>query len=88
LVRRIDSPISRALDSLSGWAGNPITVPALFIFGGLGFIVVTELYAKRTWQGFSLHTKLMVVGTFALIVWSVLAFAGMDQPAHPWRAGL
>lgn len=68
-------------DSLSGWVGNPIinlTVPVLFIFGGLGFIVVTELYAKRTWHGFSLHTKLMVVGTLALIVWSVLAFAVLE----------
>lgn len=68
-------------DSLSRWVGNPIinlTVPALFIFGGLGFIVVTELYAKRTWHGFSLHTKLMVAGTLALIVWSVLAFAVME----------
>lgn len=68
-------------DSLSGWVGNPIinlTVPALFIFGGLGFIVVTELYAKRNWRAFSLHTKLMVVGTLALIVWSVLAFAVLE----------
>lgn len=68
-------------DSLTGWVGNPIinlTIPALFIFGGLGFIVVTELYAKRTWQEFSLHTKLMVVGTLALIVWSVLAFAVLE----------
>lgn len=70
-------------DSLTQWVGNPIinlTVPALFIFGGLGFIVVTELYAKRTWHGFSLHTKLMVVGTLSLIVWSVLAFAVLE-----WR---
>ena len=68
-------------DSLSQWVGNPIvnlTVTALFIFGGLGFIVVTELYAKRTWHRFSLHTKLMVVGTLALIVWSVLAFAVLE----------
>lgn len=68
-------------DSLSGWVGDPIinlTVPALFIFGGLGFIVVTELYAKRSWYGFSLHTKLMVVGTLALIAWSVLAFAALE----------
>ena len=68
-------------DSLSQWVGNPIvnlTVPALFIFGGLGFIVVTELYAKRTWRSFSLHTKLMVVGTLALVAWSVLAFAILE----------
>jgi trk system potassium uptake protein TrkH len=38
-------------DSLSRWVGDPIinlTVPALFIFGGLGFVVVTELYSRRS----------------------------------------
>ncbi len=68
-------------DSLTQWVGDPIvnlTVPALFIFGGLGFIVVTELYAKRTWRGFSLHTKLMVVGTLVPIVWSVATFAVLE----------
>lgn len=68
-------------DSLSRWVGNPIVnlvVPALFIFGGLGFVVVAELYAERTWRGFSLHTKLMLTGTLALIVWSVLTFAVLE----------
>ena len=68
-------------DGLSRWVGNPIVnlvVPALFIFGGLGFIVVTELYAKHTWRSFSLHTKLMIVGTLGLIVWSVLSFAVLE----------
>lgn len=68
-------------DGLSGWVGSPVvnlTIPALFIFGGLGFIVVTELYAKRNWQAFSLHTKLMVLGTLALIVWSTLVFAVLE----------
>ena len=68
-------------DSLSAWAGNPIinlSVPALFIFGGLGFVVVSELAAGRRWRRFSLHTKLMVVGTLALIVWSVVMFAALE----------
>jgi trk system potassium uptake protein TrkH len=68
-------------DSLTRWVGDPIvnlTVPALFIFGGLGFVVVTELYAKRRWQSLSLHSKLMVVGTLALILWSVLGFALLE----------
>lgn len=70
-------------DSLSHWVGNPIVnlvIPALFIFGGLGFVVVTELYAKRSWHRYSLHTKLMIAGTLALIVWSVLGFALLE-----WR---
>lgn len=68
-------------DSLSQWVGNPIvnlTVPALFIFGGLGFVVVTELYAQRSWHRFSLHSKLMIVGTLVLIVWSVVTFAALE----------
>ncbi|MGX0879907.1 trk system potassium uptake protein TrkH [Roseovarius sp. MBR-154] len=78
-------------DSLSRWVGDPIinlTVPALFIFGGLGFIVVTELYSRRSWHGFSLHTKLMVVGTLALIVWSVLAFAALEWTNPATLGGL
>ncbi len=68
-------------DSLSQWVGNPVinlTIPALFIFGGLGFIVVNELYVKRKWRAFTLHTKLMIVGTLALIFWSVVAFALLE----------
>ena len=78
-------------DSLSRWVGNPVinlVIPALFIFGGLGFIVVSELYAKRRWQAFSLHTKLMVVGTLALIFWSVLAFAVLEWSNPATLGGL
>lgn len=78
-------------DSLSRYVGNPIvnlTIPALFIFGGLGFIVVTEAYGKRRWRAFSLHTKLMVVGTLALIVWSVLTFAALEWTNPATLGGL
>ncbi|PJE28528.1 Ktr system potassium uptake protein B [Pseudooceanicola marinus] len=78
-------------DSLSRYVGNPIvnlTIPALFIFGGLGFIVVTEAYGKRSWRAFSLHTKLMVVGTLALIVWSVLTFAVLEWTNPATLGGL
>lgn len=76
-------------DSLSHWVGNPIVnlvVPALFIFGGLGFVVVTELFDKRTWRSFSLHTKLMIVGTLGLIAWSVLTF-GLLEWTNPRTLG-
>lgn len=78
-------------DSLSRYVGNPVvnlTIPALFIFGGLGFIVVTEAYGKRRWQAFSLHTKLMLVGTLALIVWSVLTFAALEWTNPATLGGL
>ncbi|PRX11068.1 UNVERIFIED_ORG: trk system potassium uptake protein TrkH [Martelella mediterranea] len=80
-------------DSLSRWVGNPIinlTIPALFIMGGLGFTVASDIWRVRSWRRFSLHTKLMLTGTVALLVWSALAFALMEWTnpgtlgALPW----
>lgn len=68
-------------DSLSRWVGNPvinIVVPLLFILGGLGFTVATDIWRKRKWHRFALHTKLMLAGTGALLVWSTTAFAVME----------
>lgn len=68
-------------DSLSDWATHPlvnVTVPALFIVGGIGFSVLSELYRKRHWRNFSLHTKLMLTGTAALIVWSFVTFGTLE----------
>ena len=68
-------------DSLSRWATSPVinlTVPLLFITGGIGFSVLSELYAKRSWRAFSLHTKLMLSGSLVLILWPTLAFAILE----------
>ncbi|PWE50908.1 Ktr system potassium transporter B [Thioclava sp. NG1] len=68
-------------DSLSKWVGNPIinlTIPALYILGGLGFTVASDIWRVRRWHRFSLHTKLMLVGTIALLIWSALAFGIME----------
>lgn len=68
-------------DSLSQWVGNPVinlVIPALFILGGLGFIVVGDIYQKRSWHKLTLHSKLMLSGTAVLIVWGVFAFALLE----------
>ncbi|MAQ99566.1 MAG: Ktr system potassium transporter B, partial [Oceanospirillaceae bacterium] len=47
---------SLSSDSLGGWAGQPgilLTVSALFMLGGLGYIVVMEVLQKRRWRAFS-----------------------------------
>jgi trk system potassium uptake protein TrkH len=62
-------------DSLTRWMGDPVVnlvVPLLFIVGGLGFSVLNDLYAHRHWRLFSLHTRLMLVGTVGLIASSVV----------------
>ncbi|SDE35962.1 TrkH family potassium uptake protein [Limimaricola pyoseonensis] len=59
-------------DSLSRWAGNPmvnLVVPALFIIGGLGFVVIGDIAQKRAWRPLTLHSKLMLAGSAALIAW-------------------
>ncbi len=68
-------------DSLSRWVTDPLmnlVIPALLIFGGLGFAVIAELYRLRGWRRLSLHSKLMLSGTLALIVWSVVTFAAIE----------
>lgn len=72
-------------DSLSQWVGNPIvniTIPALFILGGLGFIVVGDVFQARSWHRLTLHSKLMLSGTLALILvaWALFAFLEWSNP--------
>lgn len=68
-------------DSLTRYATNPlvnVTVPGLLLIGGLGFSVLSDLYYVRRWQKFSLHSKLMLCGSAALILWSVSSFAILE----------
>lgn len=68
-------------DSLSGYANDPIiniTIPALFILGGLGFIVVGDLVRARSWRRLSLHSKLMLTGTLSLILFGWAGFAVLE----------
>jgi trk system potassium uptake protein TrkH len=68
-------------DGLARWVGDPVvnlTVPALFILGGLGYSVVWEVAVKRRWRLYSFHTKLMLAGTAALILWAVPVFALLE----------
>ena len=68
-------------DSMTRWAADPLVnlaMPLLIVVGGLGFHVLTDLYAQRRWRRFSLHTRLMLAGTAALVAWSVVSFAVIE----------
>lgn len=61
-------------DSLMGYVGSPIinlTISFLFILGGIGFTVLVDLWRSKTIRQLSLHTKIMVLGTFII---NVIAF--------------
>ena len=69
-------------DSLVGWVTDPlvgVVISALFIVGGLGFTVVTELIRTRRWSGLSLHAQLMIGGTVVLNLVAALAFFAMER---------
>ncbi|WP_047374282.1 TrkH family potassium uptake protein [Exiguobacterium sp. ZOR0005] len=56
-------------ESLSNYVGDPVVnmiITMLFITGGIGFTVIYDLVHKRRFKTLSLHSKLMLVGTFTL----------------------
>ena len=66
-------------DSLMGYVGDPIVnivISLLFIIGGIGFTVLIDLWLKKKFKKLSLHSKLMIIGTFLInIVAMLLIFA-------------
>lgn len=68
-------------DSLSGYVADPavnLTITFLFIFGGIGFVVLADLYRTRRWRKLTLHSKLMLTGTTGLILWAWVTFALLE----------
>jgi len=63
-------------DSLSayvGHAGISLTVTALFITGGLGYIVVMEVIEKRRWSRLSVYVKIILGATLLLNLLATIA---------------
>ena len=68
-------------DGLVGYATDPVVnlvIPALFIIGGIGFVVLNDVMGPRPMQAWSMHTKIMLLGTAILIPASVAAFAVLE----------
>jgi len=64
-------------DSLMGYVDNPLiifTISVQFIVAGLGFAVLSDILVYGKWQKFSLHTRLMLVGTLSLIFISCFGY--------------
>ena len=77
-------------DSLTRYATDPLVnlvITGLFITGGIGFAVIADVWGKRRWGPLTLHSKLMLVGTLALILWGWMAFAALEW-TNPDTLGL
>lgn len=67
--------------SLIPFQGDPVvllTLSALIIIGGLGFLVWEELIRVRSFKRFSVYTKLVLVTTIVLLVGGAAAFAVLE----------
>lgn len=59
------------------WWVNLVFI-AMIVLGSIGFSVIDELANRRQWKGLSLHTRLTLVGTAALVVWATVMFALLE----------
>ncbi|MGE5552193.1 MAG: TrkH family potassium uptake protein [Bacteroidota bacterium] len=79
--------VTGEFSSFTAYVGDPVislTIPGLFIIGGLGFPVLQEFYRlRRQKQRLSLHTRLVLRVTVALIVigTALLLFFEASNPA-------
>lgn len=78
-------------DSLSPYVshfGIMLTVSLLFIIGGLGYAVVTEIARKKRFHSLSLYSKLILWTTLALNLVAVSAFLLLEYHNPETLAGL
>lgn len=69
-------------DSLMSYNNSSVsllTISLLVIFGGLGYFVLIELYENRKFsKRFTIHTRIMLYGTFILIVFGIVLFLSIE----------
>jgi len=76
-------------DSLMGYVGDPavnILITLLFIMGGIGFTVLSDLWHTKEFHRLSLHTKLMLVGTLVINIIAMLLIFTLEY-ANPATLG-
>ncbi|MEZ5716015.1 MAG: TrkH family potassium uptake protein [Paracoccaceae bacterium] len=78
-------------DSLMRFVGDPLVnlaIPALFLSGGLGFVVIADIARHRSWRRLSLHSKLMLSGSAVLIALGFVGVAALEWTNPATLGGL
>lgn len=76
-------------DSLTNYVIDPIiniVLSSLFIIGGLGFTVLIDIWSKKRFKKLSLHSKLMLVGTFVINIVAMLFIFALEY-SNPHTLG-
>uniref|UniRef100_A0A7C2HVD5 Trk family potassium uptake protein n=1 Tax=Ammonifex degensii TaxID=42838 RepID=A0A7C2HVD5_9THEO len=81
--------------SITGYVSDPVVnfgIALPIIIGGLGFSVVSEVVGRRKWRRFSLHTKLTLLTTAALLFAGMVVFLALEYTntlgGFPWPVKL
>ncbi len=77
-----NSGLSLFSDSLARFVDDPVTVftiTAAIILGGIGFTVIGDLCATRSWSRLRPYTRTMIVGTVALNLFGFLAILALEH---------
>ncbi|MEG2274276.1 MAG: potassium transporter TrkG [Clostridia bacterium] len=67
--------------SLVSFNSDPLvilTVSFLIIVGGIGFLVVSDMWDAKTWRHYKLHTKIVLTVTACLILFGTCFFLGVE----------
>ncbi|WFF42590.1 Ktr system potassium transporter B [Salinicola endophyticus] len=68
-------------DSLMGEVDDPLVngvITLLFIVGGLGFVVVSDLYRQRRWSRLAMQTKVVLLATLWLNLIATAILLGLE----------
>lgn len=74
--------ISGPFSSLTAYSEDPVislTIPLLIILGGLGFVVIRDVYNNRRFSKLLLHSKVVLVITTVLVVGGTILFWLLEQ---------
>lgn len=89
-LRKSRSVHTERIISLTGFAQDPLvllTISTLIILGGTGFAVISEVLVYRLrWRRFSLHAKLSLINTGALLL-AGTAFIALAEWRNPTTLG-
>jgi len=78
-------------NSLSHEVNDPLVngvVTLMFIVGGLGFVVVSDLYRHRRWSRLTMQTKVVLLATFWLNVIATAILLGLEWSNPDTLGGL
>jgi trk system potassium uptake protein TrkH len=61
-----------------------LNTTALIILGGIGFIVIYDVFKKRSWKKLSIHTKIVLQTTLALIIVGTVLIKLFENDKITW----